>query len=115
MAVFKDERKKTFLNPEGADKPLESRAAVTASEADTPRSLEAKAFAGLRGRGGLVTQADVLRARAQLQSTQASRERLKASVADAWQALTVLLAATPEQTAVVVGDSTLPKPRGLDY
>ena len=56
MAVFKDERKKTFLNPEGADKPLESRAAVTASEADTPRSLEAKAFAGLRGRGGLVTQ-----------------------------------------------------------
>ncbi len=67
-----------------------------------------------RLRGGLVTQADVLRARAQLQSTQASRERLKASVADAWQALTVLLAATPEQTAVVVGDSTLPEPRGLE-
>ena len=45
MAVFKDERKKTFLNPEGADKPLKSRAAVFESDADTLGALEAKAFA----------------------------------------------------------------------
>jgi NodT family efflux transporter outer membrane factor (OMF) lipoprotein len=67
-----------------------------------------------RLRGGLVTQADVVRALAQLQSTEASRERLKASVADALQALAVLLAVTPEQAASVVGDSALPEPRGLE-
>jgi len=67
-----------------------------------------------RLRGGLLTQADVLRARAQLQSTQASRERLKASVADALQALAVLLATTPATAVAVVGDAPLPAPQGLE-
>jgi NodT family efflux transporter outer membrane factor (OMF) lipoprotein len=67
-----------------------------------------------RLRGGLVTQADVLRARAQLQSTQANRERLKASMADALQALAVLLATTPAQAAAVVGEAAQPESKGLE-
>lgn len=67
-----------------------------------------------RHRGGLVTQAEVLRARAQLQNTQTNRERLKASVADALQALAVLLATTPATAAATVGDAPLPEPRGLE-
>lgn len=67
-----------------------------------------------RLRGGLVTQADLLRARAQLQGTQASRERLNASVGDALHALAVLLATTPASAAAIVGDAALPSPQGLE-
>jgi multidrug efflux system outer membrane protein len=67
-----------------------------------------------RLRGGLVTQGDVLRARAQLQATQASRERLKTSVADALQALAVLLATTPAQAAAEVGEASLIESIGLE-
>lgn len=67
-----------------------------------------------RLRGGLVTQAELLRARSQLHSTKTNRERLKASLADAVQALAVLLATTPTTAAATVGNSPLPEPKGLE-
>jgi NodT family efflux transporter outer membrane factor (OMF) lipoprotein len=69
---------------------------------------------GTRLRGGAIAQTDLLRAQAQLLSTRASRERLKASTADALQALAVLLATTPADAAAVVGNAALPEPTGLE-
>lgn len=71
------------------------------------------AVAEAQFRGGAVNQADVWRARAQLQSAQASRDRLAGSMADALQALAVLLATTPSSAATTVGEAAMPKPRGL--
>lgn len=67
-----------------------------------------------RQRGGIVTQADVLRAKAQLESSQANLERLGSSLIDATQALAVLLSTSPARAKEIVGEGRLPDTAGLE-
>ena len=66
-----------------------------------------------RLRGGQVTQADLLRARAQLEATGAARTRLQAARSDALLALSLLLSDTPASVAALVGVGAIPSASGL--
>ena len=66
-----------------------------------------------RQRGGIVSQADVLRAKAQLESSEANLERLGSSLIDATQALATLLSTTPARAIEIVGEGLLPDSAGM--
>jgi len=66
-----------------------------------------------RQRGGIVSEADVLRAKAQLESSQANLERLGSSLIDATQALATLLSTTPARAIEIVGEGLLPDSAGM--
>lgn len=66
-----------------------------------------------RFRGGQVTQADVMRVKAQLETTRVNRQRLNVNQSDASLALAVLMASTPDEIQDIVGTGPLPVGPGL--
>lgn len=67
-----------------------------------------------RFRGGQVTQADVMRVKAQLETTRVNRQRLNVTQSDANLALAVLMASTPDEIQGIVGTGPLPVGPGLE-
>lgn len=104
------------LSAETARRVLELRevqAQIELAEAAIAVEKEFVAVTSARLRGGLVTQADLARAKAQLDTAEASRQRLNAVHADAVLALSVLLASGPAETLTLVRNERQPEELGL--
>jgi NodT family efflux transporter outer membrane factor (OMF) lipoprotein len=115
-SIWDAEAMRLTLGVEAARRAIDIRAL----QAHTQLAMEAVelesdflAVVEARQRGGLVSQVDVLRARAQLEASLAGLERLNSSLVDSFQALAILASTSTDNARALIGQGGLPEAVGL--